>query len=212
MALGWREGLVAASALLTLTGGFLPWWEVRTAAGTVTGSAWQVSSRWTAAVVITAVAAVAWLAWRLLRPGASWPVWLAALAAVTLSAFLTLDQRADVSPAPAATRPPAPAATWQPAPAATRPPSPAAFRTPFPVRTTPPGLLGGGPAAVIPVTEPGATLPPRDRLRHYRSPAAEAGLAWGFWASLAAMALTGLSLAAAVPEPGGPGAARGGRR
>jgi hypothetical protein len=101
MGLGWREGVVTVSGLLVLASAFLPWWavsvQVRDATGThvetYAGSAWQMSSRWTAAVLIAFGAAAVWLTWRLVRGRVAGPVWGLLLAAVAVSLFLTLDQR-----------------------------------------------------------------------------------------------------------------------
>ncbi|GIF25083.1 hypothetical protein BJ973_007340 [Actinoplanes tereljensis] len=101
MGLGWREGAVTVSGLLVLASAFLPWWavsvQVRDAGGTHVatyfGSAWQMSSRWTAAVLIVFGAAALWLVWRLVRGRVPGPVWAVLLAAVAIAVFLTLDQR-----------------------------------------------------------------------------------------------------------------------
>ena len=67
-----RELIVAGAGLLVLGSGWLPWWVVRvqvsddsgTRVATFVGSAWQTSSRWSAATTIAATAVAVWLIWR----------------------------------------------------------------------------------------------------------------------------------------------------
>jgi hypothetical protein len=173
MALGWREAAVAMSGLLTLASGFLPWWAVRVRDNdrfvTYAASAWRMSTRWTEAVVLTAVAAAAWLAWRLLRDRVPLIPWLITMAAVTVAVFLTLDQRDDVEDLSAS-----------------------------PARTSVQVVLNPTPDP-DPAGSLAAAWMQRDDLTAYRGEGLHADLSWGAWTGLTAMLLTGLSLAAAGP-------------
>jgi hypothetical protein len=161
----WREGLVGGSGVLTLVSGFLPWWVMRIGAASFVGSAWRMSSRWTESILLTVAAAVTWLAWRMARGRVPRTVWLAALAAVAVSMFLTLQQRGDVEP-------------WPPAEAAPTHQSGYALSD----------------VAVVSDAEFMASVMPRNHLRRYTDPGTEAGTSCGFWTGLVGMALTGLSL------------------
>ncbi|MET8151505.1 hypothetical protein ACIBSW_20295 [Actinoplanes sp. NPDC049668] len=164
----WHAGIIGGSALLVLVSGFLPWWAIQVGNETYVGSAWRMSTRWTVSVLLTVTAAVAWLAWWMTRGRVPVAIWLAALVAVTVSMFLTLQQRSDVEP-------------WPPAEAT--------------------ALLEPGNYLSAEVemsdTEFAESVMPRDHLRRYTDPGIESGTSYGFWAGLAGMILTGLSLAAA---------------
>ncbi|MCU7727050.1 hypothetical protein ODJ79_25260 [Actinoplanes sp. KI2] len=135
---------------------------------TFVGSAWRMSSRWTASIWLTAAAAVGWLAWRMARGRVPVAIWLAALAAIAVSVLLTLQQRSDVE-------------TWPPAE----------------VTAPRESELQASAVAMVSATEFAESLMPRDHLRRYTDPGIEAGPSYGFWVGLAGMTLTGLSLVVA---------------
>ena len=179
MPIPWREAVVAGLGLLTVASGFLPWWVLRVQVGddrgerveTYTASAWLVSSRWSQALLVTAVSVVLGLLWCLFRDRAPVVLWIAALAGVTLAVFLALDQRADTR----------------------SPPTP-------PTRsiTIVEGITDISPQ---PTAEFAAGWMRRDRLVAYHSEGLNADVGWGFWAGLAGMVLTGMSLAVAGRRP-----------
>jgi hypothetical protein len=178
MEFGWREGAVTVSGLLALASAFLPWWAVRVRVGdasgihveTYTGSAWQMSSRWTAAVLLSFGAAAVWLAWRSIRRRVAWPAWALLLVALVTAVFLTLDQRDR-------------AAQW----------------LATPTRSTSTITLSAGPDP-DPAGSLAAAWMRRDDLNAYASDGLNTGVSWGFWTGLTAMILTGLSLATAGPD------------
>ncbi|WP_213004678.1 hypothetical protein [Paractinoplanes toevensis] len=148
--------------------GFLPWWAMRVGTETFVGSAWRMSSRWTVSVLLTVAAAVVWLAWRMARARVPVAILLAALAAVAVSVFLTLQQRSDVE-------------LWPPAE----------------VTATPVPEFQLSATVEVSGTEFAESVMPRDHLRRYTDPRIEAGTSYGFWAGLAGMTLTGLALVVA---------------
>ncbi|MFD0519342.1 hypothetical protein [Paractinoplanes durhamensis] len=174
---------MTVSGLLVLASAALPWWAVRVrvrdANGgrieTYSGSAWQISTRWTVAVLIVFAAAAIWLTWRSVRGRVARPVWLLLLAAVVVAVFLTLDQR-DRSE------------QWLAAPT----------RGESTIQLT----VGPDPD---PVGSLAAAWLRRDDLNTYASPGLNTGVGWGFWTGFTAMLLTGLSLAVAGPDGTRPG-------
>jgi hypothetical protein len=100
MTLGVRERYVAGGGLLVLASSFLPWWTIRVRVGTeyrsYDGSAWLMSSRWSAAILITVAAAAIWLTGRVTKRDVPWPVHLLALSACALSIFLAVAQWRDI--------------------------------------------------------------------------------------------------------------------
>ena len=73
----WRDWWVPAVGALVLATSVMPWYGTQRAAGSGSGrhmeqrymSAWEASSLWSAAMVLSAAATVAWLLWRLVRGG-----------------------------------------------------------------------------------------------------------------------------------------------
>lgn len=181
MNIRWQEPVAAGSGLLVLASGWLPWWVVRvqvsddngTRVATFAGTAWQMSSRWSAAIAIAAAAVAIWLIWRFVRGRVPLPMWLAVLSAVTVSVFLTLAQRSDVEPM--------------------NDPKKTAIITTAELDVAP--KLESEPGADI-----AADWIKHDHLVPYRSPGLNVGLGWGLWAGLAGMVLTGLAVAAANPR------------
>jgi hypothetical protein len=174
MALGWRDAAVGGSGLLVLASGFLPWWAVRVRVGDATetyaGSAWRMSSRWSAAVLVTVAAAAVWLIWRLVRAQVPRAAWLLVLAAVALSVFLVVDQRSDVRP-------------WS--------------RSGMYTVTI---AELGVERDRDPARDIAAGWMKRNDLVSYRSDGLNVDMSWGFWAGLGAIVLVGMSLVVAGTE------------
>lgn len=170
---------MAAAGLLALVSAFLPWWAVRSRVGDVDGGlhdevrhgmAWETSTRWTEAVLVTVAAAAVWLLWRWLRGSVPWPVRLVLVAGVVLALYVSLQQREDVE-------------AW--------PPPGARFITSVCL-----GDQSGGPSGAEEIAEP---FMERDHLRSYHDPALHADISWGFWAGIGAMVLVGVALVTAGP-------------
>jgi hypothetical protein len=178
MGFGWRELAVTVSGTLVLASAFLPWWAVDVrvddAAGlrveTYTGSAWQMSTSWTAAVLTATGATAMWLTWRYTRTRIPRPAWLVLLAAAAISVFLTLDQRDNAD-------------RWLET----------STRTELTVRLD----IRADPD---PASSLAADWMHRDELRSYRSAGLNVGVTWGFWTGMTAMVLAGMSMALAGPE------------
>jgi len=164
----WREGVVGAAGLLTLVSGYLPWWVVRLGSDTIAGSAWRMSSRWTASIVLTVAAAAAWLAWKMARGRVPIGVLLGSLAAVALAIVLTVQQRRDVEPWP-----------------------------PTDVQATAQAVYALTDEVEVSDAEFARSYMPRNHLRRYRDQGTDAGPGYGFWTGLAAMTSTALSLTVA---------------
>ena len=186
MNIRWQEPVAAGSGLLVLASGWLPWWVVRvqvsdeggTRVATVVGTAWRMSSRWSAAIAIAAAAVAVWLIWWFLRGRVPSPVWLAVLSAVTVSVFLTLAQRSDVEP----------------------------MNDPEKTGIIAGVELDAAPKLESErVADFAAVWMKRDHLVPYRSAGLNVGLGWGLWVGLAGMVLAGMALAAANPRGTDPG-------
>jgi hypothetical protein len=171
----WPLAMVGASGLLTFVSSFLPWWVLHVDTETYAGSAWQMSSRWAASVLLTGAAAATWSAARVVRSRVPVIVQLAALAAVVASIFLTLQQRNDV-------------ASWPPVEVAADPVAGDARESELRIEAY----------RYVELTdaEIAASTMRRDHLWHYTQPGLTAGPGYGYWTGLAGMALTGLSMLA----------------
>lgn len=149
---------------------------------TFAGTAWHVSSRWSAAIAIAVAAVAVRLVWRFVRRRVPLPVWLAVLSAVTVSVFLTFVQLSDVKPINDPEK------------------SEIIATVELDVDPKPESEPGADIAA---------DWMKRDHLVPYRSDGLYVGLGWGLWAGLAGMVLAGLALAAASPRGTGPGSLPG---
>ncbi|MEU8819043.1 hypothetical protein [Actinoplanes sp. NPDC048796] len=147
-----------------------------TRVATFAGTAWQMSSRWSAAIVIAVAAVAVWLVWRFVRGRVPLPVWLAVLAAVTVSVFLTLVQRSDIEP----------------------------MNDPETETTMTIELDVDGKPESEPGADIAADWMKRDHLVPYRSDGLDVGLGWGLWVGLAGMVVAGLAVAAGRPRGADP--------
>lgn len=177
MTLEWRRRLVPGAGLLVLASSFLPWWVVQVRRGTADqttyetsfGSAWGMSSRWSAAVLLTLGAVVVAMIWRHVRGRVPLLAHVATLAAVALSVLLVVQQWRDVEAWPAAgsvsrSRVEPAASSW--------------FAEPR-----------RDMAAEI-----AAGFMERDNLRSYHASGLTADVGWGMWAGLCAIVLAGAAL------------------
>ncbi|MEV4489965.1 hypothetical protein AB0K04_07610 [Micromonospora coxensis] len=186
-----RDRLVAGAGLLVLASSFLPWWTVQvrrmsedgTTYETSFGSAWHMSSRWSAAVLITVGALVVSLVWRHDRGRVPPLMHLATVAAVALSIFLVLQQWQDVE-------------------------SLSEGSTSVSRVTINAHPLGAEPPSRDPAADIASGFMKRDDLLSFHSAGLNADVGWGMWVGLCAMALAGAALVAANhrsrPQPRAP--------
>ncbi|MFI5490347.1 hypothetical protein [Micromonospora echinaurantiaca] len=178
MTLEWRRRLLPGAGLLVLASSFLPWWMVRvrhmteheTTYETFFGSAWGMSSRWSAAVLLTLGAIVVAMIWRHAQGRMPSLAHVATLAAVALSVFLVVQQWRDVEAWP-------PAGSWSQS--RVEPSDSPWF--PEPSRRDMAAEIAGG-------------FMERDNLRSHHAPGLTAGVGWGMWVGLCAIVLAGAAL------------------
>jgi hypothetical protein len=173
MTLGRRDWFVVAAGWLVLVSSFLPWWVLRvrvlddsgTSYQTHYGTAWRMSTRWSAAVLIAVSVAALWLIWRRTRGSVPLVGYLVALAAIAVSIFLAATQWRGVE-------------AWPPPGATTR--------------TSVTLHLADEPASKSdPFVE---SWMARDQLRSFHSPGLYSDVGWGLWVGLGGMLLVGVSI------------------
>jgi hypothetical protein len=176
VAWSWREQLVALAALAALAASFMPWWAVQVRVGnhyeTIAGSAWQTSTRWSLAVLITLAAAAIWLLWRLARRPVPAAAYLVALAGIALAVHLSLTQSWEA---------------WPPADQTT------VARVTI---TASPGYDPDPEPNLEPVK---ASYMQRDALLATDSPGVYAGVGWGLPVGVATMVFVGIATLVAGP-------------
>ncbi|MGS2620132.1 hypothetical protein ACVCAH_37575 [Micromonospora sp. LZ34] len=177
MTLEWRRRLLPGAGLLVLASSFLPWWMVRvrhmtehkTTYETFFGSAWGMSSRWSAAVLLTLGAVVVSMIWRHNRGRVPSLAHVATLAAVALSVFLVVQQWRDVE-------------AWPPAGSVSR------------SRVEPSASHWFAEPRRDMAAEIAAGFMERDHLRSHHAPGLIADAGWGMWVGLCAIVLAGAAL------------------